>query len=72
MPSPEPPIARLGDVPRPASPATIREIDDLKTKFQALARDVAQLRRRAELLDERRDAEALSRRYNRTVALNVP
>ena len=51
---------------------TIRELDDLKSKFQALARDVAQLRRRAELLDERRDAEALSRRFNRTVALNVP
>jgi hypothetical protein len=72
LPSPEPSIARLGDVPRPASPATIREIDDLKTKFQALARDVAQLRRRAELLDERRDAEALSRRFDRAVALNVP
>ncbi len=50
----------------------IRELDDLKTRFQSLAHDVAQLRRRAELLDERRDAEALSHRFDRTVALNVP
>ena len=72
MPIPEPPIVRSPDVPRQVSPAEIRELDDLKTRFQSLAHDVAQLRRRAELLDERRDAEALSHRFDRTVAFNVP
>ena len=72
VPIPEPSIVQAPDVPRQAPPAAIRELDDLKTRFQSLAQDLAQLRRRAELLDERRDAEALSHRFDRTVALNVP
>jgi hypothetical protein len=68
----DPSLVRTPDIPRPASPAAIRELDDLKTNFQALAQDLAQLRRRAELLDERRDAESLSHRFNRSVAMNGP
>jgi hypothetical protein len=72
MPIPGPLVDRSPEVPGHASPAAIRELDDLKARFQALSRDVAQLRRRAELLDERRDAGSLSRRFQRTLALNVP
>jgi hypothetical protein len=71
-PAPDPWVAQHPDVPQQASPAAIREFDDLKAKLQALSQDLVQLRRRAELLDERKDAEALSDRFNRTVALNVP
>jgi hypothetical protein len=69
---PGPSVARPPEVPRQAPPDAIRELDDLKSRFQALSRDVAGLRRKAELLDERRDAEALSHRVHQTVALNVP
>jgi hypothetical protein len=51
-----------------ASPELIRELDALTTDFRALSQELAQLSRRAELLDERRDAEALTRRY---VAMNT-
>jgi hypothetical protein len=69
---PGPSVAQSPEVPHQASPDAIRELDDLKSRFQALSRDVAQLRRKAELLDERRDAEALSRRSHQRLALNVP
>ncbi len=69
---PGPSVARSPELPRQASPDAIRELDDLKSRFQALSRDVAGLRRKAELLDERRDAEALSRRFHQSLALNVP
>jgi hypothetical protein len=58
---------RLGDRSE-TSPETIRELGDLKAQLRALSRDLAQLRGRAELLDERRDAEALARRFSRSVA----
>jgi hypothetical protein len=57
---------------RQASPAVIRELDALKSKFQALSQELVQLRLRAELLDERRDAESLSHRFERPLALNGP
>jgi hypothetical protein len=49
----------------------VRELDDLKSNLQALSRELVQLRRRAELLDERRDTEALSRLLGQAVALNA-
>ena len=61
------PIAR-----RQVSPDVIQDLDILKSKFQALSQELAQLRRRAELLDERRDAESLWRRFERPLALNGP
>ena len=64
-----PPLAQTGEVHRPASPATIRELDDLKSGFQSLSQELTWLRRRAELLDERKAAEALSQRLDRSVAL---
>jgi hypothetical protein len=67
---PNPPVVAVPDVPSKTSPATARELDDLKARLRALSQDVVQLRRRAELLDERRDAEVLSRRFNRSVVLS--
>jgi hypothetical protein len=52
-----------------APPEVIRELDSLTANLQALSRELAELGRRAELLDERRDAEHLSRRFDRFVAL---
>ena len=72
MPIREPSIVQSRDLPQRPSPAEIRELDGLRTRFQSLAQEVAQLRRRAELLDERRDAKALSDRFHRTVGVNGP
>jgi hypothetical protein len=65
---PGPMIARPDNHPQPASPATIRELDDLKSGLQSLSQELSQLRRRAELLDERKAAAALSQRLDRSVA----
>jgi hypothetical protein len=54
---------------RPATgPETIRELGDLEVQLRALSRELAQLRGRAELLDERKEAEALSRRFRPPMA----
>jgi hypothetical protein len=66
-----PPINMVNQ-PRPPSAVVIRELDDLKSNLQALSQDLVRLRRRAELLDERREAEALAHRFDRIVALNGP
>jgi hypothetical protein len=71
-PVPGPSVVRSPDVARPVSPAVIRELDELRSNFRALSHELAQLRRRAELLDERRDADALARRFERSVAFNLP
>ena len=63
-----PPTVITEKPPRRASPELVRELDALTTDFLALSQELAQLSRRAELLDERRDAEALTRRY---VAMNT-
>ncbi len=47
-------------------------LDGLGADLQALSLDLAQLRRQAELLDERRDAETLARRFDHPLALNTP
>lgn len=72
-PVPGPPISDVGS-PLPQTgevnrAATIRELDDLKSDFQSLSQELTRLRRRAELLDERKAAEALSQRLDRSVAL---
>jgi hypothetical protein len=54
---------------RQASPELIRELDGLTSDFLSLSQELAQLSRRAKLLDERRDAAALTRRF---VAMNTP
>jgi hypothetical protein len=54
---------------RQASPVLIRELDALTSDFRSLSQELAQLSGRARLLDERRDAEALTRRF---VAMNTP
>jgi hypothetical protein len=66
-------VPQIVQVPAPspqASPAVVRELDGLTANLQALSRELAELSRRAELLDERRDAENLSHRFDRFVALN--
>jgi hypothetical protein len=64
----EPPAPPSPGVRSETSPETIRELGDLEVQLRALSRDLAQLRGRAELLDERKEAEALSRRFRRPVA----
>jgi hypothetical protein len=58
----------LGRIQPETPPETIRELGDLEVRLRALSRDLAQLRGRAELLDERREAEALARRFRPSVA----
>ncbi len=67
--SPVPQIATEEKPQRQSSPEMIHELDSLTSDLQALSRELAQLSRSAELLDERRDAEALARRF---VAMNSP
>jgi hypothetical protein len=52
-----------------APPELKRELDSLSSDLHALSHELAQLSRRAALLDERRDADALARRY---FAMNTP
>ncbi len=47
-------------------------LDGFGADLQALSLDLAQLRRQAELLDERRDAEILARRFDHPLAMNTP
>jgi hypothetical protein len=68
---PFPPVVNAPNPSRHASPEVIRELDGLTADLQALSRELAALGRRAELLDERRDAENLSRRFDPFVALNT-
>ena len=58
-----------GKAAGPVSPELDQELDSLSSGLHALAQELVQLSRRAELLDERRDAEALARR---SVAMNTP
>jgi hypothetical protein len=69
---PFPPHVKATNPSRQASPEVVRELDGLTAKLQALSRELAGLGRKAELLDERRDAENLSHRFDRFVALNGP
>jgi hypothetical protein len=69
---PPAPFAIAGSTSRPPSPEVVRELDGLTANLKALSRELADLERRAELLDERRDAEDLSRRFDRFVAMNNP
>ena len=67
-----PPVAltvNTGTAPPQASPELNQELDSLTSGLQSLSQELVQLSRRAELLDERRDAEALVRR---SVAMNDP
>jgi hypothetical protein len=73
-PSPlkNPPVALIVNTeiaPPPASLELSQELDSLTSGLRSLAQELVQLSRRAELLDERRDAEALARR---SVAMNTP
>jgi hypothetical protein len=68
----DPPVSRTvntGKSQRQLSPELNQELDSLTSGLRALSQELVQLSRRAELLDERRDAEALARR---TVAMNGP
>jgi hypothetical protein len=51
------------------TPEMIQELDALSSGLHALSRELAELSRQAELLDERREAEALSRQF---VVMNSP
>jgi hypothetical protein len=51
------------------SPAYANELDSIASDLKILSQELAELSRQAELLDERRDAEALGRRL---VAMNQP
>jgi hypothetical protein len=66
------PVVKSPEPRRRVSPAVTQELDTIKSKFQALSQELAQLRHRAELLDERKDAESLWRRFERPLALNGP
>jgi len=70
-PRPAPPVV-INHPPVPPGPGvrpeTIRELGSLEVQLRALSQDLAQLRGRAELLDERKEAEALSRRFRPSVA----
>jgi hypothetical protein len=50
-------------------PELTAELDALSSDLHSLSQELAELSRRAELLDERRDAEALE---GRTIAMNTP
>jgi hypothetical protein len=67
-PGPRPPVV-IADPPASPDlgvrPETVRELDGLAMKLRALSRDLALLRGRAELLDERKEAESLARRVGR-------
>jgi hypothetical protein len=65
-------VVRGPNFTRDASPRVARELTSLASSLHDLSRELAELGRRAELLDERRDAENLARRFDRFVALKNP
>jgi hypothetical protein len=68
----DPPITvtvNTGNDRRQISPELDLELNSLTSGLRALSQELVQLRRHAELLDERRDAESLARR---SVAMNGP
>jgi hypothetical protein len=69
---PNPPIVKSPELQPQVSPKVVQELDGLKSNLQALSQELVQLRRRAELLDERRDVEALVQRFDRSLAMNHP
>jgi hypothetical protein len=66
---PAPQVVRVPTTGTRAAPDMIRELDGVSASLRALSRELAELSRRAELLDERRDAENLARRFDRYVAM---
>jgi hypothetical protein len=67
--APTSPTVKAEKARQQASPELIRELGALTSDFRSLSQELAQLSRRAKLLDERRDAAALTRRF---VAMNTP
>ena len=67
--SPLPPVALTEKPQRQVSPALMHDLDALTSDLHSLSRELATLSRSADLLDERRDAERLARRF---VAMNTP
>jgi hypothetical protein len=71
-PTVEPPVSPIVTTDKPrrqVAPEMIQELDTLTSDLHTLSQDLAQLSRQAELLDERTDAEALTRRF---VVMNSP
>jgi hypothetical protein len=56
--------------PEVAKASSLREVDEIRTGVVALVRELDQLRREADLLDARRDADALELRFTPRTALN--
>jgi hypothetical protein len=67
--SPAVSIAKTEKPRRQISPEMTQELDALSSDLHALSQELVQLSRQAELLDERRDAEALTRQF---VVMNSP